>query len=335
MNIQNLFQTLSTQSGFYLLVRNQDQILYVSDPIVLSLEKLLPDMRHYIEYENRWYDVKICEDTKTGYQVTTFYDISLYMCILKETDAHIIVKDREENILFLSSTMAKELQGRIPIDGKAHYIKERNAWFECHESMALFDQEQYKIQQYIEVTQYIEENEGLKYDELTGLYNRHGMLGRLRNMVSEINTQEFIVIIGDIDYFKQINDTYGHDAGDMVLKQIGQILLHAIPDGFCGRYGGEEFLIVLNTDQMDMAYQSVEKIRKQLEMTEFKVKDQVIHITMSFGISKYHKDDCLLKEDSMCISRLVKTADIALMTSKQTGRNKTLIYNEYMQKKPE
>jgi len=120
----------------------------------------------------------------------------------------------------------------------------------------------------------------------------------------------------DIDHFKKVNDTYGHQAGDLVLKTVSEILKNSIYEtDFAARYGGEEFVVIFpKTDPEGLKIKS-EKIRQKIEEAEITVGLEKIKVTASFGIAHFPKDSQVAEE-------VLRYADISLYKSKQTGRNK-------------
>ena len=154
-------------------------------------------------------------------------------------------------------------------------------------------------------------------DELTKIYNRRKLDELLQ---SELNRCErfshtFSVAILDIDHFKKINDTYGHQMGDKVLIEIADTLkTHMRKTDYVGRFGGEEFVIICPESDKNGIYKLMENIRKDIQNHDFKGVGQV---TASFGIS-------ILKEKDN-IESLLKRADIALYQAKAAGRNKVVV----------
>ena len=117
----------------------------------------------------------------------------------------------------------------------------------------------------------------------------------------------------DIDHFKLVNDTYGHQTGDQVLKDVTRTCLSALrTTDIMGRYGGEEFLIVLPETDKGSSMFTAERIRKVIEN---KFKDSDLKVTISIGCTLYKNEDTKMKE-------LIYRADQALYQSKKTGRNK-------------
>jgi len=170
----------------------------------------------------------------------------------------------------------------------------------------------------------IAENKKLKrlalYDPLTGLYNRRGMDFSLQHSIASAHRSGKCVsaINIDIDFFKNINDTYGHDGGDFVLQKISETLLKSVrPNDVCCRLGGEEFVIVLPETCHDYAVLVAERIRLDIEILELIYMSKTIKLTSSFGVATHCKD--------VDIDYLLKDADKALYAAKAEGRNRVCV----------
>lgn len=151
-------------------------------------------------------------------------------------------------------------------------------------------------------------------DRLTGLYNRLKLdeLFAFHISVAKRHKSAFSIIILDIDKFKSVNDTYGHQAGDTVLKKIALILKENCRlEDTLGRWGGEEFLILLPSSDLDSGIALAQKLRAKIEAYVF---DKIGVCTASFGVSSFHEGD---NEQTM-----VSRADLALYRAKESGRNK-------------
>lgn len=157
-------------------------------------------------------------------------------------------------------------------------------------------------------------------DSLTGLPNRRGLRGDIDGLTSD--KESFSVVLGDIDNFKEINDTYGHDMGDKVLIEVGQIILASVRGSdTAGRLGGDEFQMLLKNCDVDNAQVKVETIREKIEDTvhiKFGLQEPV---TMSFGIAFCNQEDCDYPTAK-------KRADVALYESK-VERNSVGIYKKH------
>jgi two-component system cell cycle response regulator len=155
-------------------------------------------------------------------------------------------------------------------------------------------------------------------DGLTGLYNRHYLNTHLTNMVQESlkNNKPLALMIMDMDHFKQVNDTYGHDAGDMVLKQLSFIIINVVRStDLAARFGGEEFVILMPETDAQAAMTTANRVREQVEGTAFKInaQGQSINKTISIGVATLNPGDT--GED------LLKRADTMLYEAKNGGRN--------------
>lgn len=161
-------------------------------------------------------------------------------------------------------------------------------------------------------------------DPLTGCFNRGFMMKKLMQEINRVKRygHPLSLVFCDIDHFKNINDTYGHQAGDYVLKEFCQCIHHSIRVelDWASRYGGEEFLIILPETDLEGAYCVAERIRKLVAQKEIKWKEEVIHLTASFGVTAV---DGPLFEKEITLDALIQQADKNLYQAKHEGRNKT------------
>ena len=165
-------------------------------------------------------------------------------------------------------------------------------------------------------------NEKIIKDELTSIYNKRYINEKLPVDISNsiIKQNPLSVIMVDIDFFKVVNDSYGHLTGDKILINFAKLIKSSIRENtdWVGRYGGEEFLIVLNNTDLDNAYKIAEKIRKLVEDTNFEYGDIKIKITASFGVYGIVNNKTSMEE-------LILNADKNLYKAKISGRNKTVV----------
>jgi diguanylate cyclase (GGDEF)-like protein len=161
-------------------------------------------------------------------------------------------------------------------------------------------------------------------DKLTQIYNRVKLDNVLNHEIDYANRYrtDFSVILIDIDHFKQVNDVHGHNTGDAVLIFMAQILKENIRNSdILGRWGGEEFLIILPQTTAKQAFDLAEKIRKTVESAKFPV---VNHKTISVGVTQYCSDDSVIE--------LIERADRGLYDAKNTGRNKVVLVTDNLDK---
>jgi diguanylate cyclase (GGDEF)-like protein len=156
------------------------------------------------------------------------------------------------------------------------------------------------------------------HDELTKIYNRRYFDEKLReySLLTERFGQTLSCIMVDLDLFKKLNDTYGHQAGDLVLYNVAQHLRNTLRrTDVCARYGGEEFVILLPDTSLKNTLKIAEKLRGVMESVEHLYDGKVLRITASFGAASGEKTVDLNEA-------LVKRADDALYRAKQGGRNR-------------
>ncbi len=163
-------------------------------------------------------------------------------------------------------------------------------------------------------------------DPLTGLYNRRYLQEYTEKIVAGVlrRGKAIGLIMCDLDYFKQVNDTHGHNAGDLVLKETAKTILKSIREAdIVIRFGGEEFLVVLLDINDGESIKIAEKIRQNIQQAKFKIPDGIIQKTISLGASEFpHDTDTLWS----CI----KFADVALYRAKEDGRNKCVRFTRDM-----
>jgi diguanylate cyclase (GGDEF)-like protein len=163
-------------------------------------------------------------------------------------------------------------------------------------------------------------------DELTGLSNRRKVLADAVNIFADsvINRLSCVFAIIDLDHFKKINDTYGHEAGDLVLAQVADVMRSAIrPQDEIGRYGGEEFIVIMRDINLKQAGVVVENIRKSVEdMLVETEQGIVIPVTISAGLAEITPDVSRYEE-------ILAQADKGLYSAKRNGRNRIFIQSNH------
>ena len=151
-------------------------------------------------------------------------------------------------------------------------------------------------------------------DQLTGLNNRRKAREYLTRLKKEEVSTAVSVAMGDIDFFKKVNDTYGHDAGDEVLKFVAKTMVdNCRTTAFISRWGGEEFLLIFPDCNGDQAFIILERLRNKIQKETIVVGDNKIKITMTFGLTEYNYS----KDEELAI----KEADEKLYIGKSNGRN--------------
>lgn len=160
-------------------------------------------------------------------------------------------------------------------------------------------------------------------DRMTRLYIHHYFQERLIEEIkrSSRTNSPLSLIMTDIDHFKKFNDTYGHQQGDIVLKEVANLLKeHTRSIDLPARYGGEEFAVVLPDTSMEEAIHIASRIRKSVEEYEFSGQDEPLHVTISIGVAQYDESRDVTSKD------LIKRSDLALYKAKESGRNKVVAH---------
>jgi two-component system cell cycle response regulator len=158
-------------------------------------------------------------------------------------------------------------------------------------------------------------------DPLTSCYNKSTFLERLPSefAFAKHRKKPLSLAMLDLDWFKKINDSYGHLAGDFVLRKLGNVLQHGLrADDFLARYGGEEFALIMREVSKRNALQTAERLRRLVESTTFKHEGKKMAVTVSIGVATWPDD----RVDS--VHNLVKAADKNLYTAKRKGRNRVV-----------
>ncbi len=156
----------------------------------------------------------------------------------------------------------------------------------------------------------------LEHDALSGALTRRAIMERLEERLGRDRERPFSVIMADLDHFKAVNDNYGHLVGDAVLREGVRRIRAALraPD-LVGRYGGEEFLVLLDGAGLNTALEVAERVRRHLEATPIHVKGHQVPLTLSQGVAQWLPGERL--------ENLLQRADSALYRAKQRGRNRT------------
>jgi diguanylate cyclase (GGDEF)-like protein len=165
-------------------------------------------------------------------------------------------------------------------------------------------------------------------DGLTGLYNRKYLDDFIENSMQhemERGTTYAIMFL-DIDYFKMVNDTYGHDAGDAILQKLSQTMKELVsPNDFIIRFGGEEFVIILRDPTEESAYELAKNINQEFSKIVFNFNNESFSKTLSVGYS-------FVPTDTDQIWKAIKYADLSLYEAKDTGRNKVVRFKKELLK---
>lgn len=161
------------------------------------------------------------------------------------------------------------------------------------------------------------------FDELSGLMNRRAFTNSCQTSLNSgiLSHDRYFLYMMDLDFFKKINDTYGHIGGDCIIEGFGDLLKQSFQgNDLSGRLGGEEFAVFLNAENQSAAYDRAEQFRKSVEAWHVMFQNHSLNVTVSIGIAEACQHDN--------IHDLLNKADKALYQSKETGRNRSSIYDK-------
>ncbi|MEI6126813.1 MAG: diguanylate cyclase [Pseudomonadota bacterium] len=285
--IRHLAATLLSKSNY--LVRTAknglDGIIMAKtfSPMVILLDVMMPEMNGY----------EVCKKLKEDYKTR---DIPIIM-VTSKTEPVDKVKGLE---LGAADYVAKPFDHMELLARVATQAKMKKLWDELQEKNRTLE-------------------DLSKKDGLTNLFNHRYFQERIAEEFSRAARYDFPLtcILMDIDYFKKVNDTYGHQAGDEILRFLAKIVLETIRDvDIAARYGGEEFVLILPHTPLENAFVMAERLRELVESTAFSFNDLTIKITISLGVAG------LPHNKPLTHTELIRFADEALYAAKESGRNR-------------
>lgn len=290
------------------IIETQYEINYIVPIIGEMIDKFVSDHLVYIFIGNRLIWPSACKDEKI---------FELIKC-LNNSSEYILTPDKKIGLFPLISE--NKLLGCIVTKSTDSVLSEKEIeYLEQLSSQAATTINRANV--YAEILKHA------TLDALTGFYNRRQLDERLKQEVSGAKRQKrsLCAMMLDIDYFKSVNDTYGHAAGDLVLKTVSKVIKNQLRDyDIAGRYGGEEFLILLPYTKLDEAKNVAERLRlavesKVMDISKFGFEKKDLFVTISIGVSEYNTS-----EDE---KEFVRCADDALYEAKKSGRNKVVVTN--------
>lgn len=229
-------------------------------------------------------------------------------------DNDIVIKDSLGNIIF---NKGDKDYSQLKIVSDDTFLDEKNHKYFQKKSFTI---DSYQIDTYYDVSKYIEETNKYSIDFLTKLPART-KINEYLNVIAQTK-DDYVVAIVDIDNFKSVNDNYGHLIGDKVIATIAQVLKNNIRGyDFAGRFGGEEFLLVFKTEQIDFIMSRLNHIREYISSITFDGNGIPFKVTVSIGANNYDP-----KYDN--VEEKINEADQALYYVKNSGKNAVKLFNE-------
>lgn len=294
LNLQVIANILDKVGYEITLVSNGYQALerVQSDrPDLILLDLMMPDIN----------GLEVCEEIKSNPELS---DIPIIFISASQEQKHLLKAFEKGAVDYVTKPFyAGELLARVRMHLELKYSRQK---------LQKLLQEQVKL---------VEELERLaNTDSLTGICNRRYLLMIAEQEIkrSQRYNFSFTVLLLDIDHFKKINDTYGHNIGDKVIIFMTQTVINNLrqPDCF-GRFGGEEFVILLPDTDIDEGVIVAERIRHNIHHQSISVENQQVSITVSIGVASYNLGD-------QTIDAIIHRADQALYQAKNQGRNRVI-----------
>ncbi len=299
------------------------------DTLVMIVLNKDPECREAIEYRNSLEALKkffsynndlfLIKDLSLDKPVFYTHDFLVDTNFLISLFLKNNVKKSEINIFLNNGITNYTINRYIEVDGYYYRVSKR---------IINLNERKFRIIRFQNYSKIKEETETLKksalLDPLTGTYNRKYLLERFEKEKSlHMKYQKSLgLIICDLDNFKRVNDTYGHDFGDLVLKKFAKILKNSVRDiDVVARIGGEEFIVLLPLSSRDVTIKVAERLRTRVE-SELSINN--VRVTASFGATSFN----FRKGSIVTFDDLYKKADTALYTAKNSGKN-IVVYKEY------
>ncbi len=301
------------------------RILAEEEVHLILLTTSLPDIDGY----------ELCRQIRKSHHETPL-QILLLSTVRQEEEIHRSIEVGSDDFLKKPFDM-NELQARVMAaymrwQSQANLIKEREFYRiavaeEERLSSLVLDQNRNLKEAYEKIRRLNEElekaNKELEliaaYDSLSGLLNRRSLFHRIAVEIDRAIRLELPLtgLMIDIDHFKDINDNYGHQCGDIVIREIGARLQNGLRKyDYAGRYGGEEFFVVLSNSTETQAVRIGERFRKEMEACHFSYNSDEFHVTVSIGIASYRTGESQ--------ENWIDRADRAMYQAKQAGRNRIM-----------
>lgn len=281
--------------------------------LIINLKKLcnLDDL--FISRES----INSCKYIKTNLNYSNYYLYSSRNvdCITLEYIKKVLelfIKEHYESTLYLKELKTINLGLEKAVKYRTREIENKNK---------LLEQEKCKLNKanlkLTKLNMYLDNM--CRRDPLTQLSNRRDLRQKFQYEIKKTGTRPvFSLAIGDVDFFKSINDTYGHGCGDEVLKKIAYIFKDNLREkDVISRYGGEEFVVFLPETDLKCALSVIENIRCMIENEVFEYNGQTFHMTMSFGLVSF--------DHSISFIECIERADSALYEAKVGGRNRVVL----------
>jgi len=248
-------------------------------------------------------------------------------------DMFFVIKNEDNTIVFPEDKeMINLLRTAIPRGTNEIYIPQLKSYFRCSTVSYIENGKTYYATRYLSNNEMRQIEQQYTIDETTGILTKKKAFDLFESYLLEAlqKSEEFTAVMSDIDFFKKVNDRFGHIAGDNVLHNIAQSLYnntrHSLqrPADIVGRFGGEEFLIILKNISEEDSIRRLNSLREGIALSKILFQDEEIQVTCSFGAIHIPKGTILEGDDCMALSirdEILKQADTELYRAKNDNRN--------------
>lgn len=326
----SLMEKILKKEGYYVYTSSSaeelDKVLENEDIHIVLLDVVLPDKTGYevcrsirkksqnnsmqivlisgvedIDYHEKALEAGADDFIKKPFSVLEL-QFRIRAAVIRWRNQQNLIKERE----FFRKAVAEEERLSSVVLDQNRYLKEANEKIrKLNEELARANKELEKI---------------ASYDMLSGLLNRRSLDNKVSIEIERavrLNVPLSGIMI-DIDHFKQVNDNYGHQCGDLVIMKIGKICNSQLRKyDYAGRYGGEEFFIILPNTKGEQALHIAQRFKEGIENLSLECENEIIKVTVSMGIAQFNPEETRAK--------WIKRADQAMYRAKQTGRNRIVL----------
>jgi diguanylate cyclase (GGDEF)-like protein len=299
--LADILEGCGYETGFAMNGKQALNYIKHEKPDLILLDVMMPEMDGYAA----------CTNLKKNPE---YSDIPVIFLTAKVEIEDIVKGFEVGGVDYISKPFnAVELKSRVKthLELKRSRDEIRESYNELREAKNLIDIQHEKLNDIMKKLEILSNT-----DPLTELFNRRYIIKamELEEEKCKTNNSSFTIVMGDIDFFKSVNDTCGHDCGDTILKDVSKIINSLIRNSdVLARWGGEEFLIMFTDHNVKNTDIITERIRKEINDHVFISNETKINLTMTFGISEFKKGDSL--------DDVIKRADNALYEGKRAGRN--------------
>ena len=306
-NIMNIIKKFDKNTGIFCKITDEGKIVAVS-PVLFSLKKeeIRPSDIGFVFLSYRLYDVLDRHKKEILLKLAAQFSLLFFVFILVYTGFNKMVGERINTIISAVNRISRgELDVKIHLRGKDEFALIASVINNLVDRL----------------------NRYIKYDYLTGLLNRFGLENEIGKLLETNKNLWSIFIFIDLDNFKEINDTFGHDVGDILLKKFAKRLKLLAEGKIVGRLGGDEFIVFFQSQEKPEIQKMMSNWIEQLS-GDIQIDGQMIQVTLTAGVS-------IKRSDQTNFYDLLKESDIALYYGKKKGKKLFVVFDETLRFKEE